>query len=467
MSSSTETRLATFAGLLGMANIWGAVLVGMVAVWRYCGHALLDFHRNFALWFFLPTVATLTFIAFGNVQPVDDLLRHLTAGGIGYDYRTQYPWSDLPKANLWFGYDWLLWQLQELGLTKTFLRQWVPGLSVVLQSIVLFYALKRALPENRQNPALLLLLGALGALLLTPRSLLGRPEMFVLIFAASAWIPRSRIGVVTWIAGYLALIPMYWLGWAYAPFALLLWQARLSFARRIAIGVALGLAHLGFWQWYTGDYLQLMLWLKGTLTVRASENLELLYGFATFAGFIFVGLLSFAVSLLNRQRMALAGGVILLFAWFAAPNQIRYLAALAFISLPWLYRQMGVWIAARGLSISPVIVLLALGCACLAATAKGPVPTFALAATDRVFSESPYATVFFGQKGVSVDPSFALGATKEPWSGLKDSTRESEHCQLLAKGGFTHVVEKTRHSLLDCADLVQVEGEWRLWKLRQ
>ncbi|WP_176089591.1 hypothetical protein [Achromobacter anxifer] len=464
--TSAETRLAAVAGVIGAANIWGALLVAMVAVWRYCRRVPLDFSRGLAFWFFAPTAITLVFIGMGKLLPDDDLLRHLTAGGLSFDYRAQYPWSELPKANLWLGFDWALWQLQSLGLSKEFLRQWLPALSLVLQSLVLFFALKRMLPAHRQNPSLLLLCGALGMLLLTPRSVLGRPEMFILIFAACAWLPRSIMGVLAWIMGFLILVPSYWLGWAYAPFALLLWRARLSLVQRVGIAAGLGLAHLGFWQWYTGDYLQLMVWLKGTLSVKATENRDLLYAFYTYAGFVLLGLLTFAASVLNRQRLIASASVVMLFAWFAIPNQIRYLAALSFIALPWIYRQLTIWSTARSLHIPPVVVLLALGAAGLCVTATPTVPTFALKAADRVYSESPYATVFFGQKGISVDPSFALGATKAPWDGLKKSAKESEHCQLLREGGFTHVVEMSRNSLLECGELVQVQGAWRLWRLK-
>lgn len=465
-ATSVETRLAALAASFGGFHIWGALLVAFVAVWRYSRRAIIDFGRGTAFWFFIPTVAILAFIASGKLMPTDDLLRHLTAGGLNYDYRAQYPWSDLPQANLWLGFDWALWQLQALGLSKELLRQWIPALSLVLQSVVLFLALRRVLPAHRLNPSLLLLIGALGTLLLTPRSLLGRPEMFILIFAAAAWLPRSAVGVATWLTGFVLLIPTYWLGWAYAPFALLLWPERLSLAQRFTIAAALGLAHLCFWQWYTGDYLQLMVWLKGTLSVKASENLDMLYGFTTYAGFVFFAVLTFAASLVSRHRLLASAGIVMLFVWFAGPNQIRYVAALALIGLPWAYRQLSIWCVVRKVTIPPAIVLLALAAASLGASSREPVPSFELSASDRVYSESPYATVFFGQKGVSVDPSFALGATTAPWDQLKDPAKESDHCDLLRQGGFTHVVEKSRNSTLSCADLVQVQGPWRLWKLK-
>lgn len=466
-ATTPETRLSLLAVAAGLVNIWLGLLIAVVAVWRFSRTHAFSYDKHLALFYFTPTAVVLGTLATGNSLPPDDLLRHLTAGGLGYDYRSQYPWSTVPQANLWLGFDWLLWQLQSLGLTKPFLRQWIPALSVLLQSVVLYAALKRAVPAHRANSSLFLLAGMLGLLLLTPRSQLGRPEMFVLIFAASAFLPRSWRGVGAWVLGYLLLVPFYWLGWAYAPFALLLWPARLTLIKRIALSAALVLAHLCFWQWYTGDYLGIMVWLKSTLSVQASENFDMLYGFGQIPVWAFVAVLGFAISLVKRHRYMASAGIGLLFLWLVLPNQIRYLAAIAFVSLPWVYRQLATWAAARSLRVPPLVVLIGLSIgAGMSVQGTGEQPEFKLPPTARVYSESPYATVMFSGPGIAVEPSFALGATKEPWRELRDMKKESEHCALLYRGRFTHVVEKSRKTLLECGELQEVQGPWRLWRLK-
>lgn len=467
-ASTGETRLSILAAFAGLVNLWVGLLLGVIAACRFMARDRIQFERHLPLWYALPTLAALGFLAQGVSQPADDLLRHLTAGELGFDYRAQYPWSDLPKANLWLGFDWALWQLQQLGLSKEFLRQWIPGLFLVLQSAVLYGALRRVLPAQRANPELFLIAGALGLLLVTPRSLLGRPEMLLLIMAATAWLPRTLIGAVGWIAAFLVCIPVYWLGWAYAPFALLLVPERISLARRIGIAAALGLAHLAFWQWYTGDYLGLMQWLKGTLSVKATENSEMLHALSISAGWVFFVLLALSGAALNLRRLVASAGVLLLLVWLALPNQVRYLAAIVLVALPWMYRQFAVMSLARAVRIPQVVVLMALGvAAALTVPRFEPVPEFKLPATARVYSESPYATVFFGEKGISVDPSFALGATKKPWDDLKDPKKQDQQCRLLREGRFTHLIENTRTAPVECGTLKSVQGPWRLWELAQ
>lgn len=467
-AASLETRLSLLAVAAAMASIWLGLLIGFVAVWRYSVAEKVDLKQWTTFLYFAPTAIALGFLAKGESLPTDDLLRHIGAGGLGFDYRSQYPWADLPKANLWLGFDWVLWQLQLLGLSKEFLRQWIPGLSLILQSVVLYGLLRRAVPAKRTNPALILLAGALGLLLLSQRSLLGRPEMFLLLFAATAGIPRTWVGVSAWIAGFLLMVPSYWLAWAYAPFALLLWPERLSLAKRIGIAVFLSLAHLAFWQGYTGDYIGLMFWLKGTLSVLATENYPLHMALYLWHSWAFLLALAIAGATLTKRRVARYAGFILLFVWLSLPDQIRYHVALGIVGIPWVYRQLTVLCLARPVTIPTPAVLFALAMAGTMAVPTVPtVPEFKLPATARVYSEAPYATVFHGERGISVDPSFAFGATRKPWDTLKDSDKTDEHCAVLREGGFTHVLEKSRKTLLECGNLVGVEGNWRLWELKK
>lgn len=436
-STSLETRLALLAVAAGLVNLWVGLLVAFAAVSRLPGKSPSTGERHNAALFFAPTGLALVFLSQGTSLPQDDLLRHLTAGAIAFDYRAQYPWSTLPQANLWLGFDWVLWQLQLLGLSKELLRLWLPGLCILLQSLVLYAALNRVCPPRMRNKGLFLLAGGLGLVLLTPRALLGRPEMFLLIFAASAWLPRSSTSVAAWAFSFLALIPTYWLGWVYAPFALLLWPERLSLRTRIALALGLAGLHLSFWQWYSGDYAGLMLWLQSTLSVPATENAPLLRAFAHWPGWVLFGALALGLAQLNQRRLRTSAAVLLLMLWLALPNQIRYLPGIAFVALPWLYRQLCLsGKATRWTTAVPShFALLGLAMAtALAVPTIEPVPEFRLPANARVYSESPYATVFYGVPGIAVEPSFALGATNPAWRDLKDPTKQADHCKLLQSG---------------------------------
>lgn len=460
------TRLSLVAVVAALANPWLGIVVGLSAAWLYSRQQGLSLSRYRTLAFFIPVFVALAFIGQGESLPADDLMRHLSAWQLNFDYRAQYPWSSVPQANLWLGFDYLLGQLQLLGLSKQFLLQWLPGFSLMLQAVVLFFALQRAIPATRHNTELFLLAGALGLLALTPRSLLGRPEMFLLIYGAVAWLPRTRVQAAAWVLGFVALIPFYWLGWAYAAMALLLVPRSISLVARICIAAVLTALHLTFWQWYTGDYIGLLVWLKSTLSVLAGENEPMLKSFSFWFAWVLVGALSLGLSTLNKRRAIVALPVLMLLVWFTLPNQIRYVAALTFVALPWLYRTLAMWARATKTQIPAVVVLMALGiAAALAVFPSTPVAKFALGAEARVYSESPYATVFYGQPGIAVEPSFALGATRPEWQDLNKNGVMS--CALLKQGAFTHVVEKSLETPIECADLIAVQGAWRLWKLKK
>lgn len=459
------TRLSFAAALCAVANPWLGLVIGFAAACQFVREKPLDFNRDIALWYFFPVLMGIIFIGQGDSLPSDDLMRHLSAWQLGFDYRAQYPWSDIPQANLWLGFDYGLSVLQRAGLSKQFLLQWVPALSFVLQSVVLYGVLNRMLPKSRRHGELLLLAGALGLLTLTPRSLLGRPEMFLLIFGMSAWLCRTRGQVALWFSGFLILIPCYWLGWVYAPFALLLSPSALTLAARLGITAALGLLHFAFWQGYTGDYFGLLLWLKGTLSVPAGENSPMMASLGVWFYWAQLGLLSLTLSTLSKRRVIAALPVLLLLLWFAVPNQLRYVPAVAFVSLPWMYRTLALYARARNIQVPSMAVVFGLAVsAALCIFKTEPVPRFALDQHARVYSESPYATVFYGQPGIAVEPSFALGATRTEWKSLRSGS--TLHCDMLQRAGFTHVVERSLTQPLECAELKAVQGPWRLWAIK-
>jgi hypothetical protein len=464
--TAPATRLSIVAACCAIANPWFGLVVGLAAAWLHTRQRGIDFSRHLAAWFFLPVLIALAYIGFGDSLPGDDLMRHLSAWQLHFDYRAQYPWSDIPRIDLWLGFDYALGELQKAGLSKQILLQWLPGLSLALQSILLFAVLCRVLPARRRHAELFLLAGSLGLIILTPRSLLGRPEMFLLIFGVSAWLCRTRAQAAIWAVGFLALIPCYWLGWVYAPFALLLAPTAFGLVARFGIAAVLGLIHLAFWQGYSGDYIGLMVWLKGTLGVRAGENDPMLMSMSFWFCWTLVGALSLALSTLNKNRFIAALPMLLLLCWFALPNQLRYVAAFSFVALPWMYRTFAVFSYARHVRIPAVVVVLGLAIsAALAVFPSDPHPKFALDAHARVYSESPYAAVFYGQPGIAVEPSFALGATRPEWRGLKRNG--AMRCDLLLRAGFTHVIEKSLAHPLECADLTAVQGSWRLWTIRR
>lgn len=462
---SLSTRLSLAAVLLTPFNPWIGLIIAWAAVWSTSAKVSASLSQFRFFWFFAPVLIAFLFIGHGESTPTDDLMRHLSAWQLGFDYRSQYPWSTLPAIDPWLGFDWLISLPQRAGVSKAVLLQWIPGFCLLLQSVVLYGLLKRVLPAHRHSTELFLLAGALGMLCLTPRSLLGRPEMFLLIFGMGAGLTVTRRQALLWGLGFLALVPTYWLGWVYAPFALLLAPAVIPLKARLTAAAALFCIHVGAWQMYTGDYLGLLRWLQGTLSVLANENAPMATSLSYWFAWVLLAGIAFALSTLNRRRMMASLPVLALIVWFCAPNQLRYFSAVAACSLPWIYRCVAVLAHARRVSIPPVVALMALSiAAALSIQRTEETPKFQLSSSARVYSESPYATVYFGQPGIAVEPSFALGATKPEWKALR--TGATLHCEVLQRGKFTHVVEKSLVNPLPCGELSAVQGPWRLWRLK-
>lgn len=461
---SPATRVSLVSAGFALVNLWLGVVVCLAAAVMFTRSEplSLDGHRDYI--FFIPMVVGLLYLSEGISLPPDDLWRHITAWRLDYDYRSQYPWSNLPEANLWLGFDWALGQLQQLGVSKYFLLKWTSGLAIILQTIVLYGGLKRALPARHHNTAIFLLAGALAVLVLTPRALLGRPEIFMLIFGGAAAMCRTRVQSLLWCLSFMLLTPVYWLGWVYAPMALLLAPTVLNIRSRFMLAAILGVAHIAFWDWYTGDYIGLMLWLKSTLTVLAFENAPLLHIFKRWPTWIYVGVLIFTLSTLNKNRAIKAAPYILLMAWFSLPNQSRYFNSICLMMLPWVYQTLCLVVRRYRVKLPPVLVLFFV--AMSAMTTVGTVDAqamFKLGADAKVYSQSPYSTVFQGEKGIQVEPSFALGATKPEWQDLlKDGAAD---CPRLLKAGFTHVIEHNLMSPLACGSVIGVQGQWRLWRI--
>lgn len=423
--------------------------------------------RHPGRWLTAVIFAALVTLSYGQALPTDDLLRHLSAWQLGFDYRTQYPWSQLPAANLWIGFDAGLGWLQQIGVPKGALLQWLPGLALVLAGVAIHGSLTRA-PFARRVPAeLVLSLALLGLLLVAPRALLARPEIFITLFAATAWWCRTRTQALVWATGFLALTPVYWLGWAYAPFVLV--ARGISSLQRVALAGLLMAGHLAFWQVYSGDYPGLLTWLASTLSVPAIENRSLVTALVDWPRLGFAVLMAAATGACFRGGLLRARRhwpVFLLFGWLLLPNQIRYQAALALAALPWLLQRVAVWLRFRRQRVPMLLILALTGLTVVLLVPQSePAPHFGLSAKARVYSEQPYATVFYGAPGIAVEPSFAMGATRPAYRQLLH--KGAFDCARAAAGGFTHLVEKSLSQVPACLQLEAVDGPWRLWRMTE
>lgn len=408
-------------------------------------------------------------MVFSSYVPTDDLARHLRSWELGYDYRLQYPWSNVPKESLWIGFDMLLGQLQAWGAAPQKLIKGVPSVALLLNAFVWWVVLTSITRSAPKKQGLVFLFAAMAWVVTMPRMTLGRPEAFMAALSALAWICRTRAKKITWVIGFLGLVPFYWLGWVYAPMVFLMPCLRLR-AKFIA-SVGLAAAHLGFWQLYTGDYLEVLTWVKGTLSVPASENASLMTAIGDVSGWLLpvIGGWAFAYKLKEgKDRMSLlviAAGLL----WFSLPDQIRYQPMLAYVLIPFILKTVvedktvEAWLSK--FLILPAMALPFALCLSLIATIppSRDYSKFSLPAGARVLSQDPFMTVFHAKGRIAVEPSFAAGATLPEWKNIW--TERSVDCRKLKDGGFTYVVEKTFKEIPNCVTLSEVQKDWRLWQV--
>lgn len=464
-----KNLLAALSIPVFMINELAGGMVALACVLLYLKEGFaITFRRPF-IWLVIPSLMIVASIFYHKLLPQDDLLRHVVSWKIGFDYRAQYPWADIPKTNLWIGFEYILYLFQQIGIDKETLVLWVTSTSVMLGTLVIFFSLNASVPSSSRYRDLLLLVGFLGCSLTIYRFMMGRPEGFMAAFGATAWLVRSRKQAILWGCLYVLLIPFYWLSWIYAPFALLLKPVK----HKILYTAVLFACSVGFWQVYSGDYIGLLLWLRGTLDILALENLPQGISFMSWNGFVFVLLIAWILATEFRDKKFLLrlkknAPVWFILVWFLLPNQIRYVPTAVLAVLPFVFRKIVVYRRAGIIgNIHPVAIFIALWLTWLSSfPGERTLPQFAFNKTDRVYSEEPFAVAFYSEPGVSIDPPFAFGATRPEWRYLiKDHHID---CERILKGGFTHVVEKSLEGEVpSCLRLKAVQNHWRLWEVQR
>lgn len=472
-------RLAVFAliaaggALLATGRMQGGLLFA-VLVWanrdRFFDSIVQRLHRQ--PWLLL--VPALAVIAFRVASPLpaahDDLLRQIASAFWTDGYRGMYAYTALPPFEHYPSFDGLLAVLApRVGPLAT---MWlVQALAWGAFVTVFVLAASRVLPDGDDRTY-----WVLGALLLVVSSVatrltLGRPEVFMSIWALAAVLPRSRAGSFAWAASGIVLGSTYWLAPIYFPAVLLL---PLGARTRLVLFAAMGALWVGMWQVVTGTSpIEALHWLGQTLGSRLVEvgenasavNLLALPGFVVITG--------------AAVRAAFQPGrdlrLLALAAYFLAADQVRYVSIvaplLALFALGTVRSTRLPWTSAGRFGAVAASVLLA-----PAAVGSIPrlheLPAFELPAGSLVltgFTAATYAIPFYNPGRVRVSPGFEIGAA-EPW--LQSLTGEMQagdlDCKALAGRAFTHVVENTlKAPAPPCLRLIAVNGSWRLWKVSE
>lgn len=399
----------------------------------------------------------------------DDLLRHIASAFYPGGYADMYVYSSLPPNALYPSFDWLVGNVAlRVGPVWT---MWIVQAVAWSAFVAVFVAAAlRVLPRDDDR-----LYWVLGVLLLVVSTVairlsLGRPEVFIAIWALAALVVRTRTGVTVWAVTGLLLGTGYWLTPIYFPAVLLL---PLSARQRLLLFVVMCIMWSAIWFAVSGaDPLGALLWLEQAMASRivtvgenaSAVNLVALPGFV-----VLLGAATWAAFRKERDLR-----LPLLAAYFLLSDQARYvtvvspLLALFFLSavrstkLDWSPRR----------RFGAVVASILLAPATVASVPRlHELPAFLLpwgsvVLTD--FTQASFAMPFYNPGAVRVAPAFEVGAS-ELWiqAVLDEMAKGDFDCDRIRGRGFTHVVENSLKAVAPpCLRLAAVNGAWRLWRVR-
>lgn len=426
------------------------------------------FEKYSDLFVWLPALFVIFMFTLNRPAPLDDLLAisSIAAGSFSHDSFEFSDWASQP-ASPWHGFELALgFAGHHFGHDNA--MQFVQWLSVAFTSASITLAIQSRMKGRSDlvwNAAILIVLAM--ASMAVGRAMGGRIETFFFAWAIAAfWMPTTL-----WLAIGVALSPMYWLAWIYAPAALLL---KASLRRRLVIGGVYFAISVGIWlsitEWHYINMFELTSqWLSARQTM-VSENIPLLSGVGGSPAVLFLlaatGIIALAGKGL-REEWPMAAVAI----WFTLPDMIRYLPIIAAIMAVWI---MGVRARDQTSPLSTAMLLALLVPLFVAFTHTLPVagmdklPKFDIPRNAVVLgplNQGIYAAVHFNP-GIKVAPSFELGATDIAIQRAVVDMQSKGHfdCSILYFYAIDYVLDNQMNSIPPCLHLDQVQGSWRLWK---
>lgn len=402
----------------------------------------------------------------------DDLLRDIAVARYGFDYRLMFPLSaaNLQAVSMWWGFDRVLGQLSDvigpLGTVWTVQGALAIGFFIWVGGIC-----ARFLPADDARWYWAAVLLSLVAPLVMPRVLLGRPEIFLTLWAASAVLATTRARQWLWVGSGFALSLSYWLMPLYVVAVVLL---PATVRARIVVATLLLAFHCAAWLVITnGTYFQAIYWLGQVLDsqvgpVAENSSLSTLIRLAPFAVLLIAA--GFAVA--GRCRQALLSFAVA--AFFAASDQVRYVATVtSFLALTSVIGLSGRLPSLSSPVRAALIVFLPLLGLHLSGSSYrlADMPSFRMktgSLTLTAFGAATYSVPFFGEGTPGVEPSFAFGAAPRSVQNLSvELSRGRIDCAQLLGWPFTHVLERTLVEVPACLSIAAVDGQWRLWTVRR
>lgn len=401
----------------------------------------------------------------------DDLLRHIASAFWPGRYADMYAYSALPPASLYPGFDAVVGALA-VRVGPAFAMWITQGLAFGGFVLVFVLAGYRQLAGQRMAAPLVLAALVVTLTVMGERLFLGRPEIFMTIWALAALLVRGKPGAVVWMTAGLLLCSGYWLAALYFPAVILLPLTRRG---RAAAFVLLCAAWLAMWWWLAdGHPARAIAW-----TLEQANNR--IAGFEVGENRSIVNLMLHPVSLVLLIGAAWSFGrdradarLLVLAGFFALSNQSRYggvvLPLLALHILSALRGLHATWPARTRCAVVAVAVS-ALSLLSSTIPAYAALPRFELPAGSTVltgFSVATYSTLFANPGRVRVTPAFEIGALDPAMQLIVKELAEGRvECERLQRYRFTHLVEDSLSGPAPrCLTLLASQRGWRLWRVQ-
>ncbi len=420
------------------------------------------------LWFVGPLLVIPARLILVDPMPPDDLLRYVAQSAWVGGYQDMYFEVSLPSFEQYPAFDGLMDRLAPvLGLTGT-VRLTI-GIAWVAFITVFYKVVWKRLQSTSHQIIWACLALLLAISVMSFRLTLGRPEIFLSIWALAAAGIASTLGAGIWAICGVALGMSYWLSPLYFVFVILL---PVSWRVRGLYFVAMSLAWIAGWMALTGDVrLEAVRWMFQSLSSRhpglpIGENQSIIsaMGAPLFVILVFVIIQLRHAAGTDWRFLALAG-------FFALSNQIRYFPLVVCLLIVYAIRPVSLAFSTylRAPALIWVVLLLACTTVTTGLPARSGLPKFALPDGSRVFTlfgEATYATLFFNAGRVRVTPGFEVGSASQLVQTMNAQLRNEGRlqCDELQRIAATHVVEATLRGVPpNCLKLEAVQGPWRLW----
>jgi hypothetical protein len=379
-----------------------------------------------------------------STDPPDDLLRHMKAYEYGFDYANLY-------INSWnFSFDPYIVFDHFTGFLDQNLGQ-VAGYKAVQALLLIAFFVGYTLNTRHMSDRLRAVIFVLLLLIIGQRIVLGRPadlEGFLLLIGlALSGAPAVIFG--TFMGSLYYLFPLYLI-----PLALLKREYLISMV-----------ASLAFWTLYAGEsfYLDIFQYLMNIfdnrlMPIGENQTIFLLLMSPAFLIILYMFIRSW------NFKFALQA------AFFTLVNQIRFgsvLAPLLAISID--EKKLGL----DKIRLGPLENLFLIAIMLTLLTQAFPDYHMEMVKLNdsRVFCTSMqcmYHVLYYGEN-LSITPSMEIGNThKDIQLAIRNAiTNGTMNCSVFDKYQYDYVVEDNLHQIPECLELTDVEGYYRVWKVKE